>query len=431
MTDNAYIGIDLGTSGCRAIAIDQQSKIIASSQQALEIPDTTSSLSEQDPHYHWSVVKQVLADLIAQCQHYEIIRIAVDSTSGSVLIANSQGHPLTQILMYNDSRAIEQSRQIARVAPAESGAHGLTSGLAKLLYLQKYNDFSANNHLLHQADWINFKLGAPLGLSDENNALKSGYDPVSRCWPDWLNSLTNKALLPNVVAPGTVIGQLSDEICHDFNLTAPPKLVAGTTDSIAALLATGANKVGDAVTSLGSTLVVKLISDKPVFLPEHGVYSHRLGDKWLVGGASNTGGAVLKHFFDDEELQRLSSLISLDNGTPDYYPLLDKGERFPINNPNLAPRLTPRPSSDVEFLHGLLVGIAKIEHQAYQVLEQAGSAAVKSIRTVGGGAANPIWQTIRQQMIPVSFVTAEQTGAAFGAARLAQGSATTALKDTF
>jgi len=427
MTNNAYIGIDLGTSGCRAIAIDQQSNIIASSQQALAPPST----SEQDPHYHWAVVKQVLVDLIAQCQHYEIKSIAVDATSGSVLITDQDGHPLTPILMYNDSRAIEQSQQIAKLAPADSGAHGATSGLAKLLYLQKYNTFAANHHLLHQADWINFKLGAPLGVSDENNALKTGYDPVSRCWPDWLDSLTNRAVLPTIFSPGTVIGQLSDDLCNEFNLTSRPKLAAGTTDSIAALLATGANKVGDAVTSLGSTLVVKLISDKPLFLPEQGVYSHRLGDKWLVGGASNTGGAVLKHFFNNEQLQRLSNLINLENRTPDYYPLLIKGERFPINDANLAPILSPRSSSDVEFLHGILVGIAKIEHQAYQVLEQAGSTAVKNIRTVGGGAVNQIWQTIRQQMIPVSFVTAEQTEAAFGAARLAQDSVSTSLKDTF
>lgn len=431
MSSNAYIGIDLGTSGCRAIAIDQQSNIIASSQQALVTQNSPTLVSEQDPHYHWTVVEQVLAELIAQCQHYTIMSIAVDATSGSVLVTDSHGHPLTPTLMYNDSRAIEQSKQIAKVAPSNSGAHGATSGLAKLLFLQQYTDIAANNHLLHQADWINFKLGAPLGMSDENNALKTGYDPLSRCWPDWIDSLTCRSVLPNIVAPGTVIGQLSDSLCNEFNLRTPPKLVAGTTDSIAALLATGAHSIGDAVSSLGSTLVVKLISDKPIFIPEQGVYSHRLGDKWLVGGASNTGGAVLKHFFNDEQLQRLSHSINLNDETEDYYPLLSAGERFPINDPALAPRLTPRPTNDVAFLHGMLLGIAKIERQAYQVLEDAGAPTVHTIRTVGGGAINQIWQTIRQKMIPVSFVTAEQTEAAFGTARLAQGSVSKSLKDGF
>jgi len=414
---NAYIGIDLGTSGCRAIAIDQQQNIIARSQQALPF----SSSTEQNPDTHWQIVEQVLVTLIAQCQHYDIVSIAVDATSGSVLVTDEQGHPLTPILMYNDSRAIKQSQNIAKLAPIESGAHGVSSGLAKLIYLQEQYSFANNSHLLHQADWINFKLGAPLGISDENNALKTGYDPIKRFWPEWLNQLTEISLLPKIVPPSTVIGSLSPTLCEKLNLSSAPNIVAGTTDSIAALIATGANKIGDAVTSLGSTLVVKLISDKPIFLPQQGVYTHRLGDKWLIGGASNTGGAVLKHYFDSDELQRLSGLISLDHSVPDYYPLLSKGERFPINDPDLEPRLSPRPSNDAEFLHGMLEGMANIEKQAYHVLEQAGAPTVTSIRTVGGGAINKTWQAIRQQNNSVLFVTPEQSEAAYGAAIIAKG----------
>jgi sugar (pentulose or hexulose) kinase len=422
MNNNAYIGIDLGTSGCRAIAIDDHSNIIASSRLAFQASNSDNASSEQDPLYHWQCVKQVLIDLVAECQHYEIKNIAVDATSGSILITDALGNPQTPLLMYNDARAVEQAKLIADIAPAQSGAHGATSGLAKLVYLQQHNELakSPNNHLLHQTDWINFNLGAPLGISDENNALKTGYDPVNRCWPNWLDLITNRAILPKVVPPGTIIGLLSNDLCKQLNLTSPPKIVAGTTDSIAALLATGADEIGDAVTSLGSTLVVKLISDIPVFLPEQGIYSHRLADKWLVGGASNTGGAVLNKFFNNKELHLLSSLISINNQVPDYYPLLTKGERFPISDPELAPRLSPRPSSDVEFLHGMLAAMANIEQQAYQKLQEAGASPVKSIRTVGGGAVNLVWQALRQQHILVPFISVEHTEAAFGAACLAK-----------
>ena len=422
MNNNAYIGIDLGTSGCRAIAIDDHSNIITSKRLAFQTSHSDSVSSEQDPAYHWQCVKQVLTDLSLDCQSYKIQSIAVDATSGSILITDALGNPQTPLLMYNDARAVEQAKLIADIAPAQSAAHGATSGLAKLVYLQQHNDLakSPNNHLLHQVDWINFNLGSPLGISDENNALKTGYDPLQRCWPTWLDLITNRVVLPKVVPPGTIIGQLSDDICRQLNLSFPPKIVAGTTDSIAALLATGAHEIGDAVTSLGSTLVVKLISYTPIFLPEQGIYSHRLADKWLVGGASNSGGAVLNKFFNNEELQLLSSLISLDNHVPDFYPLVTKGERFPICDPELAPKLSPRPSSDVEFLHGMLAGMAKIEQQAYQKLEEAGASPVKSIRTVGGGAVNLVWQALRQQHILVPFLIAEHTEAAFGVACLAK-----------
>jgi sugar (pentulose or hexulose) kinase len=421
INNNAYIGIDLGTSGCRVIAIDEHSNIVASEQQALLIPSTVPPKSEQDPDYQWQVVLQTLTQVVSQCQNYVIQAITVDATSGSVLITDNQGQTLTPILMYNDARAIEQSKRIANIAPKASGAHGSSSGLAKLLYLQQHNDLPANAKLLHQADWINFKLGAPLGVSDYNNALKTGYDPVDQSWPNWIETLTTTSLLPKVVAPGSIIGNLSKSLCHSLNLAHRPNIVAGTTDSIAGLIATGATNIGDAVTSLGSTLVVKLISDKPLFIPDQGVYSHRLADKWLVGGASNTGGAVLKHYFDKQQLESLSEEIILDSTPADYYPLLTAGERFPINNPNLQARLTPRPENDAEFLHGMLASIAKIEQQAYQCLQKAGAAPMTTIRTVGGGARNHVWQTIRQQYIAVPFITAQNTAAAYGAALLAKG----------
>ncbi len=421
MDNGAYIGIDLGTSGCRAIAIDDSKNIIAHSQYTLNQTPSSNGKSEQDPNEQWQIVIQVLSNLIPQCQQFNIKAIAVDATSGSILVTDNNGTPLSPIIMYNDARAVKQSKQIADTVPAQSAAHGVSSGLSKLLYWQHNNNLSSNSKLLHQADWINFNLGAPLGITDENNALKTGYDPVAQCWPEWIDALLDRSLLPDVVSAGTIIGKLSEQLCRDFDLATPPNIVAGTTDSIAALLATGASELGDAVTSLGSTLVVKLISDKAVFLPEQGVYSHRLGNKWLVGGASNTGGAVLKHYFNSQQLQQLSERIDINHVPADYYPLLSVGERFPVNDPELKPLLTPRPTSNADFLYGMLNGIAKIEQQAYRCLEQAGATPLNSIRTVGGGAVNQMWQTIRQRHIPVPFITPEHTEAAYGVALLAKG----------
>ncbi len=420
MNNNACIGIDLGTSGCRAIAIDDDGNIIASSTQMFELSQINSA--EQNPDYHWQLVKTVLADVINQSSTFNIQAICVDATSGSILITSKQGHALTPILMYNHANAVEQSQLINAIAPPTSGAHGVSSGLAKLLYLEQHTHFTTDTVLMHQVDWINFNLGSSIGITDQNNALKTGYDPIEQRWPDWITSLDIKTCLPEVVAPGTVIGQLSDQLCHEFQLNYKPNIVAGTTDSIAALIATACTTSGNAVTSLGSTLVVKLISDNPVFIPEQGVYSHRLGNKWLVGGASNTGGAVLAHYFSPTQLQTLSKQIDLSNKpNVTYYPLLTKGERFPINDPEKQGILKPRPQSDVAFLHALLDGMARIEQLAYQCLEQAGASPLTSITTVGGGSINKAWQTIRQQYINVPFITAQHTEAAYGAAQIASG----------
>ena len=420
MSSNAYIGIDLGTSGCRAIAINDSGNVIAQSQQSIASPAQSSTKSEQDPEQQWLVVETVLAQLFVQLSDYQVQTIAVDATSGSVMLVNNSGAALTPLLMYNDARAVFESELIKHTAPAESGAHGPSSGLAKLLHLKQHYELDDNFKLLHQADWINVNLGADLAISDYHNALKTGYDPVQLSWPDWLLSLVAEHVLPTVVKPGTHIGQLSAALCQQFKLDYSPTLVAGTTDSIAALLATGVNMIGEAVTSLGSTLVLKLIIDKPVFSPGQGIYSHRIGKSWLVGGASNSGGAVLRHFYTDQQLSELSAQIDLTLKPVDYYPLLSPGERFPELNAALPPRLTPRPKQDKEFLHGMLAGIANIEANGYQLLQQLSSSKLCSICTVGGGASNQIWQTIRQQHLAVPLIQPQHTEAAYGAALLAR-----------
>jgi sugar (pentulose or hexulose) kinase len=98
------------------------------------------------------------------------------------------------------------------------------------------------------------------------------------------------------------------------------------------------------VTALGSTLTIKLLSEAPLFAPEYGIYSHRIGDSWLAGGASNSGGKVLAQHFAAERIAELTSRIDAETESGlDYYPLPGKGERFPIADPDLEPRMTPRP----------------------------------------------------------------------------------------
>ncbi|MGI9434641.1 MAG: FGGY-family carbohydrate kinase, partial [Geminicoccaceae bacterium] len=281
---------------------------------------------------------------------------------------------------------------------------------------------SGARHALHQADWIAGRLSGKLGISDHNNALKLGYDVIADRWPDWFETLgVQRHLLPKVLAPGTLIGPIAPEQADAFGLPAETAVVAGTTDGVAAFLATGASVLGDGVTSLGSTLVVKQLADRPLFDPASGVYSHRLGDLWLLGGASNSGGAALAQFFDADAIARLTPALRPELPTGlDYYPLPATGERFPINDPEKPSVTKPRPEDDATFLQALFEGIAAIEALAYQRLKVLGGPPLRSIRTVGGGAGNPAWTDIRRNRLRVEITRSAATEAAFGAARLAR-----------
>jgi sugar (pentulose or hexulose) kinase len=128
---------------------------------------------------------------------------------------------------------------------------------------------------------------------------------------------------------------------------------------------------------------------------------------------------VLRHFFSDEELINLSGQI--DSQQPsllEYYPLLSQGDRFPINDPNLTPKLEPRPTNSVQFLHGLLESMARIEALGYQKLQQLGADKLIQVYTAGGGAKNLTWSKIRQRYLQVPVTSAINTEAAYGTALL-------------
>jgi D-ribulokinase len=405
-----FLGIDFGTSGARLTAIDNDRNICWS--------DSTSY--EAQTAAQWSLALFELLGKMPIDLKAQVTRMAFDGTSGTVLLCDDLGRPLAQPLLYNDDRAKSVLEAVRSVAPVGDATISATSSLAKLYWYAQQSYFAAGRYLLHQADWLAWLIHGQLGYSDYHNALKLGYDPVDSEYPRWLRAIPEFYLLPQVLAPGELIGQILPSIATQYQINPECLVCAGTTDSIAAFAAAGANQPGQAVTSLGSTLVLKLLSHQPVQNVSQGVYSHRWGNMWLAGGASNTGGAVLRQFFSNTELQDLSQQIDPQIISElNYYPLLKPGERFPINDPNLLPRLEPRPDRDQDFLHGMLTGIACIEAQGYQLLQELGANHLTQIYTAGGGAQNSTWQTIRQNLIGVSIAPAIQQEAAYGAALLA------------
>ncbi len=411
------LGIDIGTSGVRAVLMNSKFDVVAHSSSLM----SDFGPNHRSPVVWWKSLESALEQLRTEApeQWRQVLGISVDGTSGTMLALNNKFEPIGDALMYNDP--VENPdilEQIREHAPRESAAHGATSGLAKLMTLQ---ELPGCHRVLHQADWVLGKFIGEYRLSDENNSLKTGYDPILREWPNWISQTkARRELLPDPKEPGQVTGEIDQKIADRFGLAKDIKIVSGTTDGCAAFLATGATEIGDGVTSLGSTLVVKILSDQPVFAPEYGIYSHRIGDQWLPGGASNTGGNVLTHFFSDEELIRHSRNIDPETQINlDYYPLLKAGERFPINDPAFPPRLEPRPPDDQTFLHGLLLGMSKVEALAYKRLKELGGPDLKSLRTVGGGSKNSVWTTLRQKQTPVPMQNVASDQAAAGAARLA------------
>ena len=417
-----FIGIDLGTSGCRAIAINSSGDIIA--QSKFSYPNQLQH-QQQTPHDWWQATKSVLQEISSLVPQQHIQAIAVDGTSGTVLLCDDAGQPLSPALMYHDKRAETQADFLKQYAPKNSIVLNATSGLAKVLWLLEHHLPQDNFHIVHQADWITGQLSKIFNVSDINNVLKTGYDPVNKIWPLWLQDLfkerkINQSCLPKVVTPGTIISDINPHIANELGLPIDVEIIAGTTDSTAAVMASGLNEVGQAITSLGSTLVLKVISQFAINDLSHGIYSQPYNDLWLVGGASNSGGAVLRYYFNDEQMSIMAKQLKPNLSTNlNYYPLIQPGERFPINDDNLAPRITPTVEDDVIFFQGLLEGISEIEYTGYKLLEKFGAPYPSSIQSSGGGAKNIAWQQIRENKLGIPVTVANHTEPAYGTALLA------------
>ncbi len=385
-----YLGLDFGTSGCRACILEKQGRPVW--QHALAAQDDPLS-----PAF-WRYGLACLADSIPLNLKPQLAGIAIDATSGTLLLTNDDLELLGSVMPYS--------------APY--------SGPARLARLLAGDPSGRARHLLTQADYINSILLGFVPPGDIHNQLKCGFDPVSMRWQkDWLPA-DRQHLLREVVAPGTPLGPVSSEWARQHGLPASCQVMAGTTDSIAAFLAAGVHEPGTAVTSLGSTLAIKVVSPVHVDSARHGAYSHWFGKNWLAGGASNTGGRVLRQFFSPDQLYRLSRQIDPETDSPfDLYPLPAAGERFPLADPDKQPVLSPRPADDAEWLKALLQGMSNIELTGYRLLQQLGAPYPARVLTSGGGSRNPQWTRLRERLLQVPVDQAICQEAACGAARLA------------
>ena len=400
--------MDLGTSGLRLALLNGQGELVAERQAAY--PGAFEAAAS------W---RDGLVTLVASLEpglRRRIGAIALDGTSGTLLRCDPNGNPLGDALPYHRA-CPEQQPACAALVAAGSPAASASGSLARALALRQGAD--GPGRLRHQADWLMGWLLGDWRWGEEGNNLKLGWDLIEGRWSGTLGSQAWAPELPEVVASGTRLGALGAGARALLDLEPGCLVVAGTTDANAAVLAADPQP-GEGLTVLGTTLVLKQFSPEPISGP--GISCHRLGGRWLVGGASNAGGGVLRQFFSDQDLAELSRQINPDQPSGlQLRPLPRPGERFPVDDPDLEPVLGPRPVSDALFLQGLLEGLAAIERAGWQRLLELGAPPIGRVISLGGGAHNPQWRRIREQCLGLPVWNRPNLSAATGVARLALG----------
>eukprot|EP00981_Chlorochromonas_danica_P003459 scaffold654_cov207-Ochromonas_danica.AAC.44 len=432
------LGLDFGTSGVRACLLEKCGADHSHDDQTIVHFESLSWDSQEDRSNPtaWIHALPRLLHRWPKSVREEIDSVSVSGTSATALLYDYKTKEVTRSpCMYDYSilqqaGSKDQSEQVmALLRGRDASVASPTSTLAKLLSWHFQHSLLPSERLAHQADWITWNLLGKEGdcSSDWHNSLKLGFDVEKLEYGSWMKDLFHQidlpwTVLPHVSKPGTRLGKVHGLLADQLGLSSTRcEVVAGTTDSIAAFLAAELTQPGQAVTSLGSTLVIKLLSKTRVEDVSRGIYSHRLGDLWLVGGASSAGCAIFRHLdFSNEELvQRSREIDPMTACSLDYYPLIKPGERFPVNDPYKLPKLEPQPHDRTELLRGLFHGLARIEADGYAALEQLGASPLEEVFTAGGGAKNEVWQEIRSRTLGKPVSQARHMDSAYGSALLA------------
>ncbi|WP_335936316.1 FGGY-family carbohydrate kinase [Streptomyces sp. PTD5-9] len=390
-----WMGIDLGTQGVRAVVAGERGEILGSGSAPLT-GRRDGVRHEQRPLDWWTAVcaasRRALRDAPAPRA------LAVCATSGTVLLADRAGRPLTPGVMYDDGRARAEAVR-ARTPPSWA--------LPKAMWLlREYGRGGRPDpavRLMHQADLVLARLaGTPLP-TDSSHALKTGYDPVREAWPHRrLRRLgLPEELFPRVVRPGRRIGEVGRAAAEETGIPAGTLLVSGMTDGCAAQIASGALTTGSWNSVLGTTLVLKGVTSSPVADPAGVVYNHRAPDGgWLPGGASGVGGGALAAAFPGADPAALDALArEREPARVIAYPLAGTGERFPFVAPEATGFLLGEPADAAEHWAALLTGTALVERLCLDYLDLLGAPLHGRLTFTGGAVRSGYWSRLRADVL--------------------------------
>jgi xylulokinase len=424
----ALVGIDVGTSGVRGVAVGPVGELLAEADEKIRQDHRAAGgIHEQDPGEWWealcSVGQTIVKALKEKSGDVELRGVAVTSTSGSLVVADAEGRALRPAILYDDGRGVEIAEELNQQGGARNIRLGSSFSLVKAAWVrhQEPELWERTRYVLHPADWLSGKLSGEFGISDFTNALKLGYDPENS---SWIGSVRAAGLLddrlPVVRRPAEQIGEVSKVVAAETGFPVRTPVLAGATDGMASVIASGASRRGDANTTLGTTLVWKVLHDgKPA--ARGGIYFHlHPGGLWVPGAASNTGLGSL------QPPGSVASLAEMDRLAANYFPtsvlcytLSGQGERFPFAHPKAVSFVEGNPRDAGESYAAQLQSIAFVERWGYEILEGCGVKLGDRVFSTGAAAKSPVLSQLRANVLGRSVAQSRYPSAAFGAAILA------------
>jgi xylulokinase len=448
----AFLGIDIGTSGTKTLAINAKGKILASNTQEYPCYTPKPLWSEQDPEDWWNAVVKSVKNVVrkARLKPADVKGIGLSGQMHGSVFLDKNDKVIRKAILWNDQRTIAECAEIEQAVGGRENLIRLVANPAmtgftapKILWLRNKepHHFEKLRKVLLPKDEIRRRLTGEYAteVSDASGMLL--LDVTKRNWSlELLHALKlDRELFGTVYESEDVTGTLTSEAAKRLGLTTDCIVVGGAGDCAAGAIGNGIVNEGVLSTSIGTSGVMFVYSDKVKIDPLGRVHTfcHAVRDKWHLMGVNLSSGGSLQWF---RNAFCAELMAEAKKKKTDVYDLLTaEAKKTPPGSeglfflPYLSGERTPHADP---FARGCFVGLTLTHQRGHlirSILEgvtysmrdsleifQGLEIPVKQIRASGGGSKSPFWRQIQADVFGQRVVTVNsEEGPAFGVALLA------------
>jgi xylulokinase len=429
-----YLGLDLGTSGVKALLIGDDQAVIADATAPLTVSRPQPGWSEQDPADWINAAAATLAGLGAKRDLSAVKGIGLSGQMHGATLLNAADQPLRPCILWNDTRAHAEAAEL----DANPNFRALTGNIVfpgftapKLLWCQRHEPdiFKQVFKVLLPKDYLRLWLTGT-HVSDMSDAAGTSWlDTGKRDWDDTLLAATglNRDHMPTLVEGSDVSGVLRRDLASHFGLPAGIPVAGGAGDNAASAIGVGVVREGEAFVSLGTSGVLFAANDGYAPDPDTALHTfcHALPGRWHQMGvilAATDALAWYARLVGETPAKLTADLGPLRApGRSVFLPYLG-GERTPHNDAHIRgvfaglEHATDRDAAT----RAVLEGVAFAFRDCHAAMDATGTK-ISQLTAVGGGAASLYWLQVIATVLnlPIAVPAKGDFGAAFGAARLA------------
>ncbi|HEX6036622.1 xylulokinase [Longimicrobium sp.] len=445
MAGALFLGLDVGTSGVKAILVARDGEVVASALTPLTMSTPHPGWAEQDPDAWWEATVASIRRLRGERPDADIGGIGISGQMHSSVFLDRAGNVIRPALLWCDGRTTEQCAEITRRAGGEDrlrdwvrnpALEGFT--LPKVLWLREKEPeaYSRLATVLLAKDFIRYRLTGALATEPSDASGTLMYDPAGQRWSDEILNAVGvpRALLPDVGGSSEVLGRVTADAARLTGLAEGTPVVGGGADNACGAAGVGVVTPGEAVASWGTSGTVLAPTAQPLVDPglRAHTFAHVVPGTWyLMGVVLSAAGAFnwyhqqLARELDETPESRKAldaEAASIPAGAEGvtFLPYL-QGERTPHRDASARGAFTglSLAHTRAHLTRAVLEGVCFALRDSVSILQELGLSP-HSLLLTGGGARSPFLRRLQAEVygVPVQTVNREE-GPAYGAALLA------------